>query len=107
MQSFRYVSLLCFVGISILILGLFSPPTLSDDLLYHFSFLHLDDSQLYPIQRLFDLLPSQIAHYDTVNGRSVVHGLGQFFLCLTPLMATSFRQCIVVRAVSSSLCGVC
>lgn len=84
MQSFRYVSLLCFVGISILILGLFSPPTLSDDLLYHFSFLHLDDSQLYPIQRLFDLLPSQIAHYDTVNGRSVVHGLGQFFLCLTP-----------------------
>lgn len=84
MQSFRYVLLLCFVGISMLILGLFSPPTLSDDLLYHFSFLHLNGSQLYPIQRLSDLFPSQIVHYDTVNGRSVVHWLGQFFLCLTP-----------------------
>lgn len=71
----------CVVGL----LNYWTSPTLSDDIIYSFVFQY-DDPMVEPFERIsniFDVIRSQIIHYQIVNGRSVVHTLVQFFINLT------------------------
>ncbi len=50
-------------------------PLYGDDYLYSFSF-----STENPIQSIADIVPSLVAHYNTINGRLVTHFFAQLFL---------------------------
>ena len=52
-------------------------PLFADDYLYCFSYATGER-----ITSLSQIIPSQLAHYQTINGRFLLHTIAQFFLCL-------------------------
>lgn len=73
----------CIIGL----LNWYDTPTMSDDLLYHFIWNESQqqgNAPLERIQNLSDVVKSQIAHYQYINGRSLTHGLAQIALNLIP-----------------------
>ena len=79
-----YVMFLIIVGLAMLGLNMLDAPTLSDDIIYRFVWSADDSAPVQTIDSLVDLMRSQVTHYNTVNGRFVVHTLAQFFLAFLP-----------------------
>lgn len=79
-----YLMLLLLAGIGMLWLNMSDVPTLSDDMLYRVKWLASDSDPVESINSLSDLLSSQCVHYMTVNGRFIVHLLGQAALVFVP-----------------------
>ena len=77
---------LFFIVMTIAMLGLqlLDVPTLSDDMLYRFVWQQDESAPARLIKNIGDLITSQWAHYQIVNGRWVVHGLAQAFLSFFP-----------------------
>ena len=82
----RYVCWLFLGAILLLMLSLqlLETPTLSDDILYYFVWQKDEAAPAQLIQSWGDVLTSQWVHYQTVNGRWLVHTLAQAFLSFTP-----------------------
>lgn len=83
-NSDSYLLFLLLVGVAMFVLQLSDVPTLSDDMLYRFVWNTDADTPFLPIDSLGALLRSQVLHYQSVNGRFVVHSLAQAFLSFTP-----------------------
>lgn len=82
-QYLRWV----FLGVAALImltLQVFEAPTLSDDIMYHFVWQEDEAAPARLVQNASDLLTSQWAHYQMINGRWAAHLLAQAFLSFTP-----------------------
>lgn len=80
----KYRLLLIVVCAMMLCLELLDAPTLSDDMIYRFMW-HADESApVESINTLGDLLHSQWEHYQSTNGRWLVHLLAQAFLVFVP-----------------------
>ena len=81
-----YYLTLIMAGIAMFWLQVYDAPTLSDDMLYRFVWLENENSPVRFIRSLGDLFSSQAIHYQLVNGRFVVHLIGQAMLCFVPPM---------------------
>ncbi len=79
-----YVMFLIIVGLAMLGLNMLDVPTLNDDMIYRFFWSADERAPVQTIDNLGDLVRSQVVHYNTVNGRFVVHTLAQFFLVFVP-----------------------
>ena len=64
-----------------LLMNLSETYTLCDDILYRFMWQENSESQIKSLQNFKDLLYSQFLHFKLINGRIVIHTIGQFFLC--------------------------
>lgn len=84
MKKVVYVSLLITITAIIGLLYLWSAPTLSDDILYRFVWQSDSSSPLEPITSITDVFKSQLIHYEYVNGRSIMHFIGQILINLLP-----------------------
>lgn len=80
----RYLLFMLVAGLAILWLNFQDVPTLSDDMVYRFQWNMDGETDIRPITSIGDLLHSQWIHYLTVNGRLLVHTVGQFFLAFVP-----------------------
>ena len=82
----NFSSYLFYILLLIAIMGLelLDTTTLSDDLLYHFVWQNDESAPAELIQNVGDVIHSQWIHYQTINGRWVVHTLAQAFLSFTP-----------------------
>lgn len=104
--SDSYVMFLLLAGFGMLLLQLLDVPTLSDDMIYRFMWSADPDAEVQTINGLGDLCRSQWVHYMTVNGRTPVHFLAQFFLVFVPpvvlhvvnalLFVVLLHQCIAL-----------
>ena len=79
-----YYLFLVIVGVFMLGLNLMDVPTLSDDMVYRFVWPQSESSEVMPISSLGDLFYSQWIHYQSVNGRFLVHFLAQGFMAFLP-----------------------
>lgn len=93
-----YLMLLLLVGIGMLWLNMFDVPTLSDDMLYRVKWLSSENDPIETINGLSDLISSQKVHYMTVNGRFIVHFLGQASIVFVPS--------VVMAVINSALFAV-
>lgn len=106
----NFFSFLAVVFLSVLLLCILTPPTFSDDVAYRCVFQYDDNAPVRPVRSIYDIVESQTVHYDTVNGRIVVHSLVQFFLCFVDrgflcfLNALFFTILIYTCSVSVSRC---
>lgn len=66
-------------------------PLLGDDYTYTYIFGTFDK-----VQNLPDILQSQITHYNTWGGRSVVHTIAQLMLMLNPLVADVINSLVFI-----------
>ena len=82
MKRNSYYIFLVIVGIVIFVLNCLTAPTLSDDLLYRFVFPYNENEPIELVNSFSDVIRSQVAHYYTVNGRTVVHSTIQLLLWL-------------------------
>jgi len=65
-----------FLYLFLLLLNILSPLA-SDDYSYMYQFATGER-----ISKVFDIFPSMAVHYQTVNGRILVHGIVQLFICI-------------------------
>ena len=84
MKKLSYVILLITITVIIGLLQLWSAPTMSDDILYRFIWQTEWQSPLEPITSVGDVIKSQLVHYEYVNGRSILHFIGQVMINLIP-----------------------
>jgi len=84
MKKLSYVILLITITVIIGLLQLWSAPTMSDDILYRFIWQTEWQSPLEPITSVGDVIKSQLVHYEYVNGRSIMHFIGQILINLMP-----------------------
>ena len=84
MKKVAYVILLITITAIIGLLQLWSAPTMSDDILYRFIWQPEWQSPLEPITSMGDVVKSQLVHYEYVNGRSIMHFIGQILINLMP-----------------------
>jgi hypothetical protein len=84
MKKLSYVILLITITVIIGLLQLWSAPTMSDDILYRFIWQTEWQSPLEPITSVGDVIKSQLVHYECINGRSILHFIGQVMINLIP-----------------------
>lgn len=74
-RKWGLILIACFLYAFLLVLNILSPLA-ADDYSYMYQFATGER-----IQNVLDIFPSMAVHYRTVNGRIVVHGIVQFFIC--------------------------
>lgn len=88
---------LVFLYLFLLLLNILSP-LVADDYSYMYQFATGER-----IQNVLDIFPSMAVHYRTVNGRIVVHGIVQFFIC-TGKMVFNLINPLVYLALGYGIC---
>ena len=83
--QWRFAAVLAIAGAVMLGLNWMTVPTLSDDILYRFEWQKSEAVDWPRMEHLSQLIESQMNHYLIVNGRAVVHTIGQLLLNFVPL----------------------
>ena len=80
MKNRSVVMFMMAVAAVMLFFNYVTPPTLSDDVLYKCVWTLDETEARRPIETFGDVMESQAAHRQVVNGRMVVHTVAQVFM---------------------------
>lgn len=85
------------------LLYLWTPPTMSDDIVYHFIWQKDWLAAMEPVRTLGDVIQSQITHYQVTNGRGLMHFIAQALINFLPPRATQGLNVIMFLTLIGSV----